>query len=293
MRVNRKPVRNCKHHRKGTALLLVLWLVVLLASVTMAASSAARSSGALVTSRRAQATARAMAESGVNATVVVVEDSLRRLLSDSLARDRYLNTLDVGTNDGRSSLGPTATDSIGDGAFAVAVVDVSARLDVNSAGEAGLATFLRAFGTGVDVAPLARRIAARVRGDNQPADSARTAQLNQDSLVRALLGADDAPSVLHPFESLDELTEIPGLDAKLLVRIAPFLTVDGIASVNRQRAPEIVIAAATGSLIDAPARLLIVSRGWQLGHVLSYEIQAVYDVSPSGLRLVRWRERTL
>ncbi|MBC8087988.1 MAG: general secretion pathway protein GspK [Phycisphaerae bacterium] len=279
--------------RRGTALLLVLWLVVLLASVTMAASGAARSSGALVTSRRAQATARAMAESGVNATVVAIDDALRRLLSDSLARDLYLNGLDAGTNNGESALGPSATDSIDDGAFAVAVVDVSARLDVNSAGEVGLATLLRAFGSGVDVAPLARRIAARVRGEDQPADSVRTAQLTRDSLVRSLLGADDAPSVLHPFESLDELTEVPGLDATLLARVAPFLTVDGIASVNRQRAPAIVVAAATGSLIDAPARLLIVSRGWQLGHVLSHEIQAVYDVSPNGLRLVRWRERTL
>ena len=284
---------NRRRARNGTALLLVLWLVVLLASVTMAASGAARSSAALVTSRRAQATARAMAESGVNATVVSIDDSLRKLLADSVARDAFLNTLDAGTNDGRSALGPSASDSIDHGAFAVAVVDVSARLDVNTAGEAALATFLRAFGPSADVDQLAGRIAARVRGENLPRDSTRATQLSRDSLVRSLLGQEGVPAVLHPFESLDELTEIPGLDANLLAQMAPFLTVDGIASVNRRRAPHAVMTAATGSLIDAPARLLIVSRGWQLGHVLSHEIQAVYDVSPNGLRLVRWRERTL
>jgi len=279
--------------RAGTALLLVLWLVVLLATVSMAASGAARSSGALVTTRRAQATARAMAESGVNATVVAIDDSLRALLSDSLARDRYLNALDAGTNGGRSALGSAATDSIDEGAFAVAVVDVSTRLDVNTAGEAGLAKFLRPFGSAADALPLARRIAARVRGDNQPIDAARLTQLSRDSLVRTLLGQKAGVPVLHPFETLDELTEIPGIDANLLTQIAPFLTVDGVASVNRQRAPQVVLDAASGSLIDAPARVLIVSRGWQLGQVLSHEIQALYDVSPTGLRLVRWRERSL
>lgn len=279
--------------RRGTALLLVLFLVVLLAAVTMAASGAARSSGALVTSRRAQATARSMAESGVIATVVAIDDSLRVLLADSLARDAYLNALDAGANDGQSALGASAADSIGDGAFAVAIVDVSARLDINTTGEAGLARFFSGYATTVSAGELAQRIAQRVRGEGLPPDSARTSQLERDSLVRSLLGQQGMPGIQNPFESLDELSAISGFDANLLAQVAPYLTVDGVASVNRRGAPRAVLAAAGGTLIDAPARLLIVSRGWQLGHVLSHEIQAVYDVSPNGLRLVRWRERTL
>lgn len=279
--------------RRGTALLLVLWLVVILAAVTMSASGAARSSGALVTSRRAQTTARSMAESGVTATVAAIDDTLRALLSDSIARDAYLNALDAGVNEGRSVLGTSATDSIGDGAFAIAVVDVSARLDVNNTGEAGLTRFFGAFANTMQASAVARRISDRVRGEGAPPDSSRITQLERDSLVRALLGQQNVPGVQNPFESLDELSAIPGLDAELLAKVAPFLTVDGIASVNRRAAPRVVLAGAGGALIDAPARLLIVSRGWQLGHVLSHEIQAVYDVEPTGLRLVRWRERTL
>ncbi|MEO7363085.1 MAG: hypothetical protein ABI120_22320, partial [Gemmatimonadaceae bacterium] len=111
-------------------MLLVLWLVVLLAMVTMAASSAARSSSSLVTARRAEATARSMAESGIAAAVASINDSLRALVADSMARDNYLNALDVGVNNGTTAIGRAKSDTIVDGAFAIALVDVSARLDV-------------------------------------------------------------------------------------------------------------------------------------------------------------------
>ena len=97
----------------------------------------------------------------------------------------------------------------------------------------------------------------------------------------------------HPFETLDELTEIPGLDEKLLQQIVPFFTVDGDAMVNEHSAPSMVVAAASGTLTNAPTRLLVIARGWQLGHALTHEIQSVYDVTPTGLVLVRWRERVL
>lgn len=274
-------------------MLLVLWLIVLLATVTMAASGAARSSSTLVTARRAEATAQSMAESGITAATSSINDSLRALIADTVARDVYLNALDAGTNNGNSAIGRAKSDTIVDGAFATAIVDVSARLDVNNAGEAGLSKFLAAFTNASDAENIARRIADRVRGENLPTDSVRIAQLTRDSVVRALLGQKELATMRNPFETLDELLQIPGLDNKLLAQIAPFLTVDGDATINKRAAPAAVLAAATGSQTEAPTRLLIVSRGWQLGHPLSHEIQAVYDVSSSGLRLVRWRERTL
>jgi hypothetical protein len=54
-----------------------------------------------------------------------------------------------------------------------------------------------------------------------------------------------------------------------------------------------VLAAAGGELRDEPSRILIVSRGWQDGHALTHEIQAVYAVVGNELTLVRWRERDL
>lgn len=285
--------RQSVRKRSGVALLLVLWLVVLLATVTMAASGAARSSGTMVTTRRAEATAQSMAESGIAAATTAINDSIRALVADSVARDNFLNALDAGTNNGNSAIGRASSDTLVDGAFATAVVDVSSRLDVNNAGETALTKFLSAYTNTTDATLIASRITSRVRGENLPNDSARISELARDSVVRALLGQKDAGSVRHPFESLDELLQITGVDEKLLAQIVPFLTVDGNSTINKRSAPAPVLAAATGSQTEAPTRLLIVSRGWQIGHPLSHEIQAVYDVSSSGLRLVRWRERTL
>ncbi|MEP6764609.1 MAG: hypothetical protein ABJB66_09880 [Gemmatimonadaceae bacterium] len=283
-----------KRERRGVALLLVLWLVVLLAAVTVAASGAARSSGDLVTARRAGATAQSMAESGVTVALTAINDSLRRLGRDSTATNVFLNSLDAATNNGSSAITGIATDTLGNGAFAIAVVDVDARLDVNSADEKGLTRFLSEFVTPADASMLAERITKRVRGEGSGIDSTESVRAARDSISRVLLGRDATTSRLrHPFESLDELLQVQGFDEKFLERVAPYLTVDGDAHVNRRSASQSVVAAASGSLVDAPSRLLIVTRGWQLGHPLTHEIQAVYDVGENGLTLVRWRERTL
>ncbi|MDQ6612199.1 MAG: type II secretion system protein GspK [Gemmatimonadota bacterium] len=279
--------------RRGVALLLVLWLTVLLAVVTMAASAGARSSGDLVAAKRAAATAQSMAESGIAVAVSAINDSLRKLSNDSVATNAYLNTLDVATNNGFTSLGNSATDTLSDGAFAIAIVDVDARLDVNEAGEAGFARFLREFTAPADAQLLAERVARRVKGEGA-ADSAEAQRATRDSISRVLLGrTTTAPRLRHPFESLDELLQVSGFNEALLARVAPLLTVDGDARINRRSAPRAVLEAAAGSIVDAPARLLVISRGWQLGHPLTHEIQAVYDVSAGALTLVRWRERIL
>ena len=288
------PSQNGPRERRGVALLLVLFLVVLLASVTIAASGAARSSGDLVTAKRASATARAMAESGITVAVTTIGDSLRRLSRDSIATNVYLNALDVATNNGTTALDQLATDTLADGAFAIAVVDVDARLDVNEAGPAGLTKFFTEFVGPVDARRLAERITQRVRSADGVSDAGAEARINRDSLAQVLLGrTTPTQGFRHPLQSLDELREIPGVDNELLARVVPMLTVDGDSRINRRSASANVLAAATGSITDAPTRLLIVARGWQLGHPLTHEIQAVYDVSPNGLTLVRWRERVL
>jgi hypothetical protein len=72
---------------------------------------------------------------------------------------------------------------------------------------------------------------------------------------------------LNPYESLDELDAELGGEAPWLGKIADRLTVDG------------------------DGRLLIVARGWKQGHDLTREVQAVYAIEGSELRLLRWRER--
>ncbi len=273
--------------RRGVALVVVLWTIALLATVTAVASSGSRTSASIARNVRAQATARALAESGILAASVLIDDSLRVLANDAAARDNFLSRLEPIT-------GPSVTlvqDTLGDGVFAVTVVDVSARLDVNLAGVDGLTRLFSFAGSPATARVMAERIDAAARGVGETVTDARLQA--RDSLAAVLLGREDGPLRRRPFETLDQLRDIAGLDLALLTRAAPWLTVDGDGKINRRAASREVRAAASGSLTDAPSRVLLISRGWEIGHPLSRQIEAVYDVSESGLRLVRWREREL
>ena len=270
--------------RRGVALIVVLWTVVLLATVTAIASAAARSSAAVAANARAQATARAMAESGILAARVLIDDSLRVLAPVEGAREEYLSRLEPASAHAQSLV----QDSLADGVFAVAVVDVSSRLDVNNTDADGLTRLFATVTSPAEARAMAERVTSFVRGDQSGAAYER--MQSRDSLEAALLGRDANPRRRRPFESLDELRELPGINEAVLAQVAHFLTVDGDGTVNRQAAPREVLASATGSLVDTPTRLLLVARGWHRGHPLTRQIEAVYDIAPDGLRLVRWRE---
>ena len=274
--------------RRGVALLVVLWTIMMLAAVTAVASSAARSSADVASARRAGTVARAMAESGIALATARIDNVLRRAAADSNARNVYLDALESNAVRGEA----LAADTLGDGVLAVTAVDVSARLDVNAAGLEGWYLLLRAFVGEADARRVAARVDDHIRGRNGDRDiAAAAARAARDSLVASLLGRDVSPTGSRRIESLDDLLEIPGIDLALLERIAPLLTVDGNGTINRRTASPAVLAAASGSLVDHPVRLLLVSRGWMRGHPLTREIEAVYDIAEDGLRLVRWRER--
>jgi len=62
--------------------------------------------------------------------------------------------------------------------------------------------------------------------------------------------------------------------------------------VQRRAAGEVFTAAAFGAPVSImPTRLMLVSRGWQQGHPLTHEIQAVYAVVGPRLVLEGWEER--
>jgi general secretion pathway protein K len=272
--------------RRGVALIVVLWTITLLATIAALASSAARSTADVVSARRAGAIARAMAESGIALATARIDNALRDA-PDSASRDAFLDELE-GTGARGIAL---AIDTLNDGVFVVTASDVSARMDVNAAGREGWYLFLRSFVGESDARTISSRIDARVRGGGNSNSGNDEARLARDSLTARLLGREVAPGARRGIETLDELLEIPGIDAELLQRVAPMLTVDGNGTVNRRAASPAVLAAASGSLVDRPVRLLVVSRGWMRGHPLTREIEAVYDVASDGLRLVRWRER--
>ena len=245
--------------RRGVALVLVLWLIVILGGIGAAVISATRDSSRLAANARARVVARYAAESGIEATLAAIDDSLRAL-TDSAARYDFLNALEQRSAGGDSVL-------LGDGRFAVAIVDASARLDVNAAPVENLARLFARFTDLSRATALAQAIRARIeRGGGR---------------------------AVTPLRSLEELRAIPGADMRVLRLAAPYLTVDGDGTVNRATASDTVMAAAFGELAEAPTRLVLVSRGWMRAHPLTHEIQGVYAVASDRLVLVHWRERTL
>ena len=272
--------------RRGAALVIALITISVIASVAAIASSQARRAAAVVDNRRSQVTARAMAESGVLAARARIESELRDAGEDSALVDRMFNAL-------TSRNEPVAQDTVSDGVFATALVDVSARLDVNMAGADGLQQLLATVAPRDEARQVAAAIESRVRGDGAGSAQRQERQERQqrDSVAAVMLGRESGARVMQPFTSLDELLTVPGMKAEWLDALASELTVDGDGRVNRRAASPRVLAAASGTLVDRPSRLLLISRGWRLGHVLTREIQAVFDVVGTELRLVRWREQ--
>jgi general secretion pathway protein K len=271
--------------RRGVALIFVLWLLVLLGVIVAEVVSQARMESGILSSLRSRTVARYSAESGILAATIRIEallDSTRSLperttaLRDLNVHLKSLNEVDLGS-----------------GRFGVAVVDLNARIDLNRADAATLQGLFQQF----------------------------TTDQRAQAVVALLQQA--------PLNRLIELAHIPGIDDSLALAVAPYVTVwsDGLVDINS--APEPVLAALPGvsratarsvvrrretgevffsttgvfgpsgggpsslRLTAMPRRLLIVGRGWQDGHPLTHEIQAVYAVSGTRLVLLAWQERDL
>jgi general secretion pathway protein K len=255
-----------RRSRRGVALILVLWLVVVLSALSAGFVRSARTSTGITANARAGVIARAAAESGIESLVASIEDSLAAFADAGERRD-WLNALAPGS--GRDST------ALGDARFAVSVVDVSARLDVNASSEESLRTFFAQFTDPAEAASIARAIRARIGSLGSFRDS-----------------ASPVTTSVTPIRSLDELHDARLVPDRILERAAPYLTVDGDGSINQRAASDTVLAAATGELRDEPGRLLLISRGWLAGHPLTHEIQAVYALAGNTLVFSHWRERT-
>jgi type II secretory pathway component PulK len=259
--------------RRGFALMLVLWLIVVLGTITTAIVVGTRESAALSGNARARVIARYAAESGVAAATAAIESALSAR-PDTSDRERYLNHLDA-------ALPQRGEVLLGDATFAVTLVDVSARLDVNDAPEEALARFFSQFDPS-GAAATARAIRGYIERE------AVTATGGSQSISRG-----STLFAARTLQSLDELEHVAGVSLGAVRAAAPYLTVDGDGKINRATASDTVMMAAGGSVQDEPSRVLVVSRGWLRGHSLTHEIQAVYAIAGNQLTLVRWRERDL
>lgn len=259
--------------RRGFALMLVLWLIVVLGTITAAVVIDTRESTALSVNARARVVGRYAAESGIASATAAIESALESR-PDTAERERYLDHLDA-------ALPVRGEVSLGDARFAVTLIDVSARLDVNSADARSLERFFSQFDPSA-----ASGTAAAIRRHIDRAEVTATPGSQSSSGASVLVAA-------RPLRSLDELEQLPGVSLGLVRAAAPYLTVDGDGKINRATASDTVMVAAGGSVQDEPSRILVVARGWLGGHTLTHEIQAVYAIAGNQLTLVRWRERDL
>ncbi len=305
--------------RRGVALMLVLWLLVVLGAVAAGVAESSRGEAGVVTNLKARAAARSGAESGIAAATSHIEHLL-------VAARTPQNAALVFREIDRHFSGMREV-AVGDARFGVAIVDLSARIDLNHADEATLRNFVAQF---TDESRATRIVAALE--DWEDADDLT----RPNGAEAAEYGRAGSPYVPRngPLQRLDDFAHVLGVTDSLALAVAPYITVEGDKRVNINTAPEPVLASLPGigpagartliarrdggetftstavveDLLRAgavpirgtlsrttvlPSRILIVSRGWRVGSPLTHEIQAVCAVGAGRLALQAWRERDL
>lgn len=306
--------------RCGSALMLVLWLVVILGAAGASFAAGTRGELDVVRNLRARSGARYAAESGVLLAHERLAEWLRRPLSTT-ERALLFSRLELELADLRDV-------ALGDARVAVVVIDLNARLDLNQADEVMTREFLRQFTSDAqadaanaalqdwkdrddDVRPGGAEAREYQRAGSlyKPANGPlhRLEELTRvlglpESLAQAIAPfvTVDGDSRINlnsaPFEVLAALPAIGAEGAQAIIaertRGRVFTSAGGVQELVRAREPT-ALTPALSRTVTLPSRLLIVSRGWQEGHPLTHEIQAVVAVSGQTMRLHSWRERDL
>jgi general secretion pathway protein K len=306
--------------------MLVLWLIVVLGFMAAGVTAVVRAESEVIVATRARTVARYAAESGVETAVT----ELRRLLIEARTppqQARFFQQLD-------DRLAALQEVELGDARFQVTVSDLNARLDLNRAAPTMLRAFLAQFvGEGE-----AERLVAALEDWKDPDDEPREAGAEVDAYIgagspfrppnRPLLRLDELTRIRGFADSLTyaiaPYVTVRG-DERINVNTAPEPVLGALPALGTEGARSLIDRRESGQPFESvasmwdhfrrsnlslggqlrnvsalPARLLVISRGWQEGSPLTHEIQAVFDLS--GLRFgderlkleVRhWTERDL
>jgi general secretion pathway protein K len=202
----------------GFALIAVLWALVLvggIAGIFLAESRhllrASDNRNAELRARQAALAGLARAQNGMERLQAWTLDPATQ--RDARSRARTLaawNHLD-------SVFAAVAQECLGTGCVAFRVRDAGSRVNVNRVGEQQLESFFRALGIEQEQARVAAASIAERNG---------------------------------PLASLEQLRRIPGVDAALFARAAPYLTVEGEGTINLNTAPLPVLAALPGMSLE-------------------------------------------
>jgi len=277
--------------RRGVALIFVLWLLVLLGAIVAEVASQARLEAEILASLRSRTVARYSAESGILAATVRIE----ALLDSTRSQPERVTTF----HELAARLAPLNDVDLGSGRFGVAVVDLNARIDLNRADAATLQGLFRQFITD--------------KHAEEVVDLLKQAPLNRLGELAHIPGIDDSLALaVAPYVTVwsDGFVNINSAPEPVLAALPGISSAMARSAVRRRETGEVFVMATDpfgplggipGGVASAPAprlsvmpsRLLIVSRGWQGGHPLSHEIQAVYAVLGARLVLRAWQERDL
>lgn len=294
--------------RRGAALIFVLGLLVVLGLLAVEVGQAARLEAAIVAGLRSRTVSRYAAESGVAAAA----DRIERLLDSVRAPAERAAAF----GKAEAWLAPLRDVGIGGARFGVAVLDLNARIDLNRGDEGTLRGLFGQFTT----AGRADAIVTALRAE----------PLRRLGELVTLPGIDDSLALrVAPYVTVwgdgvvnvnsapePVLAALPGLGpsvARSIVRRREAGEVFTSTALVRPPGPkaaggsddpdptlgdeggDIVFAPAPPPLLvsTSPGRMLIISRGWQEGHPLTHEVQAVYAIVNARLVLVAWQERDL
>jgi len=223
----------------GIALMLVLWVVALLTIIAVGLTAAQKTESTLAANQIATARFRALAEAGINFTV------LNLLAQSPLVQDDDLNS-DLWVPDGFPRHWNFAGESM-----QITVVNETSLIDLNKAGKEMLTALLTAAGVPV--------------GEDEPLVDAILDWRDENDL-HLLNGAEDADyedagmpygAKDGPFDSVEELRQVLGFGRDLYRKLAPVLTVDtGTVNVEREFAPPLVLAAVEGRSLEEVELLL-------------------------------------
>jgi len=313
-------------NERGVALMLVLWLIVVLAAIAVTVVAAAREEMNTLTNLRVRTVARYAAESGV----VAARSALSQAFTDAATQEQMVLAFPRLQTE-FESLGE---QPIGAARFQVVLVDLNARIDLNQSDPTTLRNFLRQFVDPSTSEELAESLLDYRDQDNVPypnggeADAYAAAGSPFTPANRPLQSIEEVLRIRGFTEAVAEeiapYITVRG-DRRISVNSAQLPVLAALGSLGRAGAEAIVSrregAGPITSITDLrtipglggnpqqqaiqlpiaviPTRVLIISRGWQPGHPLSHEIQAVVEIF--GLRpgtaptlIIRhWTERDL
>jgi general secretion pathway protein K len=299
--------------------MLVLWLIVVISAIAASVTAATRVDAGVAVNVRARVAGRYAAESGL----VLASARLDTLLKGVTREDAPYLFKNL-----NEQLGNLRDVSVGDAQFTVAVEDLGGRLDLNEASDDMMSRFLAQF---IDqrearlaaLSMLDWKDAGNIGGlRGSEAASYERASSRFRPTNRPIRRVEELSRMLHVGDSLlyriTPYITVQG-DRRININTAPETVLVALPGLTKETARMLVARRRAGEVFTSvnvlyellgrrfagsafflrqraatvPSRLLVVSRGWLVGHSLTHEIQAVYSIEGDHLVLRAWQERDL